>query len=169
MPGGHFGVGSWFGRFSSPSLVLLPSLDLFGLSCFRGCLGLLVFCSRASFPTTRNFVKTRCGESATHRGSAWGAFRGWFLVWALLVAFSCSPSLSWPLWVVVLSGLFGSSRFLLSSFLSDGTPTGRIDDVTLDRSTIDDQGEEAHAGVFKSSSSGMSDELTGTCSSQECS
>ena len=48
---GLFGVGSWVGRFSSPSLVLLPSLGLFGLSCFRGCLGLLFFCSRASFPT----------------------------------------------------------------------------------------------------------------------
>ena len=31
------------------------------------------------------------------------------------------------------------------------------------------QGEKAHAGVFKSSPSRMSDELTGTCSSQECS
>ena len=32
-----------------------------------------------------------------------------------------------------------------------------------------DQGEKAHVGVFKSSPSRISDELTGTCRSQECS
>ena len=97
--GGLFGVASRVGRFLSPSLVLLPSICLFGLSCFRGCLGLLVFCSRASFPT-----------------------------------------------VLQLGKLMMRLRY-----------------------TIDDQGEKAHAGVFKSSPSRMSDELTGTCSSQECS
>ena len=34
------------------------------------------------------------------------------------------------------------------------------------RAEVFDQGEKAHAGVFKSSPSRMSDELTGTCSSQ---
>ena len=35
-----------------------------------------------------------------------GLFRVWSSAWPLLVAFSCVSSLSWPLWVVVFSGLF---------------------------------------------------------------
>ena len=44
-----------------------------------------------------------------------------------------------------------------------------VDDTVQDRFTTADQGEKAHLGVFKSSPSRMSDELTGTCRSQECS
>ena len=105
-------------------------------------------------------------------------FGDWCSVWARFVPFFLASLLSYLPWAVCVFGAVCGRLVLCSraSFSTALLPLLWVDDTVQDRSTTDgdrftsvDQGEKAHAGVFKSSPSRMSDELTGTCSSQECS
>ena len=95
-----------------------------------------------------------------------GSLSGLGLRCALLLGFA---PLSLPRWVACALGALCVPLCLeLTSCPFDGTPLLCVGDTNGDRFTAVDQGEKAHAGVFKSSPSRTSDELTGTCRSQEC-
>ena len=116
-------------------------------------------------------LRDEAEKSATHDGSAYGLVSGFAVrfVFALRPSFGLRPSFLLRWVACALGALCVPLCLVLTGCPFDGTPLLCIGDTNGDRFTAVDQGEKAHAGVFKSSPSRMSDELTGTCRSQECS
>ena len=115
-------------------------------------------------------LRDEAEKSATHDGSAYGLVSGFAVrfVFALRPSFGLRPSFLLR-WVACALGARPSVSCAHGLSFSMALLSCGLVTRFGDRFTAVDQGEKAHAGVFKSSPSRMSDELTGTCRSQECS
>ena len=117
-------------------------------------------------------LRDEAEKSATHDGSAYGLVLGFAvrLVFALRPSFGLRPSFLLRWVACALGALCVPLCLVLTGCPFDGT---LLSCALVTRTEIASplliKGRKPHAGVFKSSPSRMSDELTGTCRSQECS